>query len=132
MNKNKSLRAYTVFERHEGTDGGAVLAFHFTAREAKNLAWEWVDNADGFTDVGVRWIRHAGNLFPLADQAKLKENEPHIVEITAFCLNCDCWGGGVDMSGARATCNVCGEYPGHELEMLFGAHELDKQIPEAV
>lgn len=114
----KKLRAYILYNRQYGPQEYAFLIFHFTGREARNIFLPWWCPLDfvEFTDIAWRRIWDEENVFPLANQEKLANNQPHIVESPECCETCHLWGCGVheDM-----TCKHCGESPGETLLELF-------------
>jgi len=110
----KRLRPYMAYSHAAGSGEGAALVFDFSAKGAKLRAWRqcgW-DISSEWIDLYVKWIRNESNVLPLANQEKLANNEPHIVDAPAPCSSCNMWGVGLDSDGR---CSWCGEYPGDVL-----------------
>lgn len=77
-----------------GAYEGAVLIFSHTAREAKKIAWPAICTffAMEFTDVGVQRLRDSDYLYSEANQDKLKNDIPHVIDNPHSCRRCELWG----------------------------------------
>jgi hypothetical protein len=118
------LKPYMVYNRKIGSSEGASLAFHFTARKARNMVWKsgetWFYEPDQFTDLASVLIKPFVDVFPLGDMDKLLNNEPHIVYDPEVCESCGYWGCGVDYDeSGLAFCESCGESVGSDLLVKF-------------
>jgi hypothetical protein len=106
-----SLRPYMAYSRRlESHDGGAVLVFAHSVREAKKVVWNQsgiIDEITGndFTDLAVRYLRNSEYLYEEADQAKLVAGIPHVVDDPTYCKNCELWG--VGPLGENGICKDC-------------------------
>ena len=117
MKPNAMLKPYMAYSRSSGAIEGAFLVLAPNIRDAKKLAWSVCsDLVDEFTDLAVRLIRNSTNVLPLADQDKLKANQPHVVDNPVSCFTCGVWGEGLNDDN---TCPYCGEYPGQLLIAVF-------------
>ena len=113
------MKPYIAFSRAAGPENGAILILANSTREARVLAWRsgecW--NADGWLDLGVRWLRD-DDVLMLADQAKLAAGMPHVVALPVPCEDCGLWGCGLQADGE--TCCHCGQYAGDVLVEVVG------------
>lgn len=112
------LHAYMSYSRNAGQFEGAALVFHFTAREARKLAYQHGEppTIDDWLDMAVKRIWSEGNVLPLADREKLERNEPHLVWSPPSCMSCEYWGCGIEDDGE---CCSCGEFAGEVLVEKF-------------
>jgi hypothetical protein len=115
---NTKLKPYMVYNRHEDPSDGAVLVFHFTARQARYMGWqaEPLMDCDSYIDATARLIRDPKDVYPLTQVQWLEGNLPHAIVSPEVCRSCGFWGSGVDENGR---CNDCGEYAGDALFELF-------------
>ena len=83
---------------------GAVLVFAHTAREAKRVGYSssFMWGCD-YIDYRVQWLRDAF-LYKEADQEKLKNGIPHVVENPTACKNCLLWGYEINKEGICENC----------------------------
>jgi len=106
------MKAYSGFSRIDGPIEGAVLVFANSAKEARKLAYGHCLNVDEWTDQAVKWIKDDDTIFGLANQQKLNDSIPHVVDCPIDCESCEEWGWGIT---ADNKCCGCGEYPGDDL-----------------
>ena len=124
-----SLKPYTAFSRSEAEEGSILVLAH-NIKEGKRLAWR-SNSLFGleYTDLGIRLIRRADAVIPLADQQKLAVNIPHVVPEPVSCERCGTWGAGLDKDGM---CGFCGEHPGEELTTVLEEWSIDGCQPQQV
>jgi hypothetical protein len=72
---------------------GAILIFAHTAREARNIGWNDCPFETEFIDFATKRIRNENWLYEEADQNKLANGIPHVIDNPKTCLSCGCWGG---------------------------------------
>jgi hypothetical protein len=107
--------AYSI---DRGSEEGAILVFHTTAKKAKTMAWnQWPDSDYDWLDVGIKWLKDTANILPLANQELLNSNTPHVIDDPIGCEQCYTWGAGITNDHL---CEECDEFPGFELIQLFG------------
>jgi hypothetical protein len=106
---NTKLKPYIVFDRHLGSEEGACLVFHFTAKKARYLGWKTVTRhwwQHSYIDVGSYALKDSLHLYDVGDLQKLKANEPHVIECPSTCRECELWGRPLN---SRGYCEVCDE-----------------------
>jgi len=110
---NTELKPYLT---HGGApEEGALLVFHFTAREARYYGWRCDIEADEYIYYRAQLLKYPKTFYPLANAAKLKAGIPH-ARNPPVCENCEVWGHGVDESG---NCLSCEEFAGKVLAGLY-------------
>jgi hypothetical protein len=82
----RKLKAYMIYDVSEEA---AFLVFHYTAREAKKIAWPTARDSicDNYIDMRVRIIRNAPWLFE-----EMKSDKPQVIESPRSCNICEKWG----------------------------------------
>jgi len=101
------MKMYSGFSAFCGNEEGAVLIFANTAKEARKMAYPallGLGIVEEWLDVAVRWIRNGDYLLDYADQEKLANKEPHVIEDPPVCKTCELWGGELFDNG---TCSLC-------------------------
>ena len=90
---------------------GAILVFAHNIKEAKKTAWqsysflhEACDNE--YINMRGSWMKDCDYMFEQADQEKLKNGEPHIIETPIGCKGCEMWGLELDGRGYCESCAV--------------------------
>lgn len=117
------LKPYMVYSRHADPSEGALLVFHFNARQARYMGWlEMPFGCDSYIDATARLIRDPENVYPLTNAQWLEANLPHVIDSPEVCQACELWGWGVDVNGR---CNGCGEPAGDRLLERFGKREQE-------
>lgn len=108
------MKAYKAYSKEAGPSEGAILVIANTSKEAKKLAWKSEEcmNVEGWIDLTVRLLRFDAHVIPLADQAKLQQEQPHVIASPLACEACGRWGAGLD---ADNCCLNCSANPGDEL-----------------
>lgn len=104
-NPRRELRAYVVYDAAVGEEDSAVLVFHFTARQARDLGWPACEKLAGgyFLHARTRWLQEGATFH--ADPEKLARKEPHVVEDPTACEICERWyPAGVDDEGWCQSC----------------------------
>lgn len=88
------LKPYMGFDRNYGSENGACLIFAHSIKEAKPLAFGIVSMWCGidYIDTGCNLIKGVA-VFQYADQEKLKNNIPHVIESPPVCKFCNLWSG---------------------------------------
>lgn len=118
------MKPYMIFSRDIGPQEGATLIIAHSVREARKLAWRQSGlDFDDFTDMAVRLIRDTHNVLPLADQGKMRQGIPHIIDDPASCAVCGYWGAGLTTEGLCANCN---SDPGEKLITLIKNWKADQ------
>lgn len=113
------------FSREAGPEEGAVLIIANTAKQARKLAWQGCFlGIDDWLDQAVRLIRDESALL-LANQTKLKADEPHVVDSPLHCEACGWWGAGLTED---QLCGNCNEHPGDDLVKRLGVD--GRKMPE--
>ena len=102
------LKPYMGFSNFSGSEDGAVLIFAHTAKEARVVGWIAGGDilTDDYSDFTANLLRNHEHLFACADQAKIKQDIPHMVMEPPFCAECGMWG---DVIGADGLCDGCRE-----------------------
>lgn len=102
------MKPYMGYSRSGGSAAGAVLIFAHNGREAKKLAFEeltgWCYDQE-WIDVVVNLLKGEW-LYAEADQEKLKNGIPHIIDSPTCCKQCETWGHKLNEKGI---CNYCEE-----------------------
>lgn len=110
------MNAYMGFSRSLGAHEGAVLIFAHTAREAKKVGWYAVCLffTMEFTDMAVRRLRDSDWLFLEANQDKLTNDIPHVIDNPHTCKCCELWGRAEILdNGLCEDCNADVELEGY-------------------
>lgn len=106
VSARNDLKIYTGYSFAEGQGEGAVLVFAHNIREAKKLAYpymnDWFDS--DFLDVIVKLLSDCDHLYTQADKEKLDDGIAHVIDNPAVCENCELWGGIPNVDG---TCSIC-------------------------
>jgi hypothetical protein len=107
------MKKYMVYNRLDGPQEGAALAFAHTAQEARKLAYqdcgEHCIHFENFIEVDARLIRGKEYLDKLR-----KKYGPHIVTPPA-CDACNLWGDGELVDGLCPDCRQEEEEKTHDL-----------------
>lgn len=102
----KKLNMYIGYENNSREEG-AVLVFAHTAKEARKLAYpfieSWFDNIE-WIDMRAQRLRGKEHLYAEADQEKLKAGIPHVIESPRSCRSCCLWG---SVIGEDGLCEYC-------------------------
>lgn len=108
------MKAYMAYSTGALPREGAILVIANTAREARMLAWESGEciNVEKWIDLTVRLIRNNADIMLLADQAKLQQEQPHVVASPLSCEECGIWGAGLADDNR---CGNCEEWPGDRI-----------------
>lgn len=116
------LKPYMAFSRNAGPHDGAILVIAHTARQARLLAWQSGDclNVEDWLDQAVLLLKGNSPLV-LADQTKLRSNEPHVIDCPAHCQECELWGCGITVDNLCAHCNCP---PGDKLLGLYHSYQV--------
>ncbi len=101
MNKAK-LKAYMVYDRIGGSSECAVLAFAYSAKQARKIGWPYMADFAGseWIDVAVRWLKNSLWLFK-----QMIQDAPHVIDSPEVCPCCELWGGEIYDAGH---CSYCG------------------------
>ena len=88
---------------------GAILVFAHSVKEAKKTAWQSYSIIHEICDceyinLRVSWMKDCDYMFEQADQEKLKNGEPHIIETPISCNGCEKWGLELDEKGYCESC----------------------------
>lgn len=94
------------YSREAGSQEGAVLIFAHDAKEARKLAYPFVQDwfGDGWTDCAVMYLKDRTYLFAEANQEKLTRGDPHVVDSPKVCKQCELWGFAMDDNGICENC----------------------------
>ena len=71
------------------------MIFAHTAREAKKVGFNGIGadiSGDEFIDFGVLLIKDADWLWQEADEEKLLNDIPHVIDDPTVCKGCEVWG----------------------------------------
>ncbi len=87
------LKAYMGFNKDAGSNEGACLIFANTSNEAKKIGFDTVRSwfNTGWSRMGVRRVI-GDQYFKEADQEKLTNGTPHVIDNPECCPRCDKWG----------------------------------------
>lgn len=99
------LKAYIAYNGYcYSEERIAILIFHYTAKEAKKLAWQEAatELVDGeYIDLVVKWMKDS----PWLMEEKTKD-EPHVIWSPKSCNACFGWGHTViNENGLCGDCN---------------------------
>lgn len=89
------MNMYMGFSRLVGPEEGAVLIFAHTAREAKKVGWPALCYffTTEFTDAAIWRIPDSHDwLWNEANQDKLNNDIPHVIDEPHCCKRCEMWG----------------------------------------
>lgn len=119
------MKAYTAYAVGALPREGAILVIANTAKEARKLAWKSGEfNVEKWIDLTVRLIRYNVDVIPLANQAKLQQEQPHVVASPLSCEACGIWGAGLTDDN---NCGNCGEWPGDRLVDCLMASRVETE-----
>ncbi len=87
------MNAYMGYDRILGPKQGAILIFAKTSKEAKLISYKMIHSwfSSSWIDVSIKKM-DAHHLFKHADQLKLMNNIPHIIDDVEVCYRCQLWG----------------------------------------
>lgn len=107
-----NLKMYMGYSRAGGSEFGAVLIFAHTVREARIVGFTEL-LTDEYIDFAANLIPHENTwLLENADQDKLKNNIPHVIDNPKTCNDCELWGHSKILD--NGSCEEC------ENEILWG------------
>ena len=88
------LNAYMAYSRNLGPEEGAVLVFAHYVQEARVVGWKRMgcELTDEYIDFTAKRIRHSPWLFKEANEIKLANDEPHVIDNPLICAECGLWG----------------------------------------
>jgi len=105
------MNIYEGYDCLAGSCEGAVLIFAHNSREAKKVGWNTPTFLqticdDEYINMRVRYLKSSGFLFKEANQEKLANDEPHVIESPTCCNGCEMWGYELNKNGY---CEDCAE-----------------------
>lgn len=106
------MKAYMAYCCSDGPEQGAVLVFAHTQREARRISYPVLSNftCAEWIDTTATLIKDSAYLFTCADQKKLVEDVPHVIDNPPSCVRCERWGTGpLDASGVCEECREVDE-----------------------
>ena len=104
------LKPYMGYSAFAGEEEGAVLIFARTAREARKIGYQAASFiTDEYIDFAVHFMRNSTFLYADADQAKLRNNIPHVIDQPTLCKCCEFWGMELDAAGLCENCREADE-----------------------
>lgn len=100
------IKTYMGYDGDIGPEEEAVLIFAHNLKEAKKLAVPVIQAFFDSDYIAVRVCRlwNRDHLFAEADQKKLAQGIPHVIDSLKCCVECECWGYPLDKNGVCEPC----------------------------
>jgi len=100
------MKCYMGYDETVGSREGAVLIFANNCKEARKIGFRfiqsWFDTE--WIDMKAKWLKKDYEYLNIqADQEKLKNNIPHVIDSPKTCPVCEIWGGVIREDG----CSFC-------------------------
>jgi len=89
------MKAYMGHSITAGAEEGAILIFAHNCKEARKIGFPDATYLFGsdWIDFRVKWLKQEAKwLLTQADQEKLKNDIPHVIDNPNICTICELWG----------------------------------------